>query len=115
MSLELLLREILHEVFKQVFDNIRLTATSTGSPPDKTSLHQILQKVTDLPDLHKLKVWSSQSVAWRHDWNFENLLYLEINGLGCEQGTLNLPSFPALLGLRMSFGEERTCYHVDEF
>ncbi|KAA8641403.1 hypothetical protein EYZ11_010859 [Aspergillus tanneri] len=79
---------------------------SIGSRPDKESLHQILQKVTDLPDLHRLKVCRSQPVVWRHDWNFQNLLCLEIKGVGCEQGTLNLPSFPALLDLRISFGEE---------
>lgn len=95
----------------------QLIATSIGKSPHRQSLQEILQKVTDLPDLHTLNVWYSQPVVWRHHWNFRNLLCLEINGLGCEQETLNLPSFPALLDLKMSFGEENefpcpTDFHV---
>ena len=84
----------------------RLTVSSIGSPPHKESLYQILQKVAGLPTLHRLKVWCSQPVVWRRDWNFQNLRCLEMKGLGCEQGTLNLPTFPALRDLRISFGEE---------
>ncbi|GIJ91857.1 hypothetical protein Asppvi_010832 [Aspergillus pseudoviridinutans] len=83
----------------------RLTVSSIGNFLDNESLHQILQRVADLPALQELKVWCSQPVAWRHDWNFQNLRYLAIKGFGCERGTLNLPSFPTLLDLRISFGE----------
>lgn len=93
----------------------RLTVTSIGNPLHKESLHDILQKVTDLPNIHSLKVWYSHPVIWRHYWNFRKLLCLEIKGLGCEQGTLNLPSFPALLDLRISFGEECTLPHPKNF
>jgi hypothetical protein len=79
---------------------------SIGDHLDNKSLRQVLHKVTDHPGLQGLKVWCSQPVAWSNDWNFQNLRYLAIKGLGCERGTLNLPSFPALLDLRMAFGRE---------
>ncbi|THC90367.1 hypothetical protein EYZ11_010168 [Aspergillus tanneri] len=62
-----------------------LTVNSIGNPLDKESLRQVLQKATDRPALQGLKVWCSQPVVWRNDWNFQNLRYLAIKGLGFSQ------------------------------
>lgn len=69
----------------------------------------------DLPVLRELKVWCSEPIVWRQDWNFQNLRSLAIKGLGCKPGTFRLPNFPDLLNLKLCFGEYYYMPHRGDF